>query len=103
MVISQVTDFISSENSMSKSVWLDGLGVSSETPNHLAIVEIVVPCNIKEISVQKNTMLKINLAFGTSWAKGKIANTIGTAPLNPTHDIKVLSLNGILRNGKRQK
>lgn len=32
-----------------------------------------------------------------------MANMIGTAPLKPTHDTYVLSLNCIFRNGSRQK
>src|SRR5690606_30287254 len=101
--ISEVTDLISSENSTSKSSnYLKPTGFSA-SPNHFATCEREVPCTIKEIKVQKNTILNIKSAWGTSAAKTIIAKIIGTAPRKPTQEINVLDLKDIFLKGSKQR
>jgi hypothetical protein len=58
---------------------------------------------MREISVQKKTILNINRACGTPSTSGIMANIIGTAPRNPTQEIYTLSLLSIFRNGSKHK
>src|SRR5690554_1452456 len=48
-------------------------------------------------------MLKISRACGTSATNGNIAKIIGTAPLKPTQDTKILSFLSIFLKGSRHK
>src|SRR5690606_39668349 len=90
MVISVVTDLISSEKSISNSLsLLKSLGFSA-SPSHVATLEREVTCTTKDTNVQKTTILKISRAWGTPAAKGSMAKIIGTATRNPTQDTKNL-------------
>src|SRR5690606_5744225 len=100
-LISEVTDFMSSENSTSKILSSLVSSGSWASPNHCATKDKDVPWTIKETKVQKNTILNINRAWGTSAANTIIAKIMGTAPLSPTHEIKTLSLTCILGNGNK--
>ena len=55
------------------------------------------------MAATKNTILKNVSACGIPATNGNIANTIGTAPLNPTHDTSACSLNGTLNGNKHIK
>ncbi|OPZ94487.1 MAG: hypothetical protein BWY72_02332 [Bacteroidetes bacterium ADurb.Bin416] len=63
----------------------------------------LVPCTTSDTSVIKNTVLKINLALGTSAARVIIAKIMGTAPFRPTQDTNNLSLEGMRRKGARHR
>src|SRR5690606_1686683 len=102
-LISEVTDFISSENSTSKFSSALASSGSSARPNHFATSDNEVPCTTNETKVQKNTILNIKREFGISEANTIIAKIIGTAPRKPTQEIKVLSFPPIFLNGNKHK
>src|SRR5690606_39442900 len=101
IVISVVTDLISSENSISNSSsFFNSLGFSA-SPSQTAALDREVPWTTKDTKVQKKTILNISLAWGTPAASGRMAKMIGTAPRKPTQETKVLSLSVILEKGSR--
>ena len=51
--------------------------------------------------VIKNAILNIIFAFSNPSTIGYVANMIGTAPLNPTHETYERALSESLRNGAR--
>src|SRR5690606_22248592 len=59
--------------------------------NHFATYGIDAPCSNAEVITTKNTMLKVVSACESPARSGYVARIIGTAPRNPTHEIKSFS------------
>ena len=82
---------ISSGSSMPKMLFL--LSSSGLIRCSIFAIEVMLmPCTINDIRVITNTILKIWSENSMPATTGYVANIIGTAPLNPTHETKSLDL-----------
>ena len=80
-----------SPNAVISNVAAGVTGGGKVSLSFLAIQAKLEPCRVAEMSTTKNTTLKIKAAPGKPNIKGNIASIIGTEPLKPTQDTKVIS------------